>query len=151
MPIRQQLFALTICVLVFVCTIDMVRRRRLREEYSALWLGTSLAMFVLVIRYDWLEALTRFIGAGLPTTTLFIGSTIFLMLIAVQFSLKITTLTNQLKNLAQESALQREELERLKGALGEQTAETEPADAATGTTARPAAPATPASAAPHAH
>ena len=110
MPLKQQIFALVICLVVFVFTIEMVRRRRLREEYSALWLGTSLLMFVLVFKYDWLEALTRFIGAGLPTTTLFIGSIIFLMLICVQFSIKISRLTNQMKDLVQDNALLREEL-----------------------------------------
>lgn len=114
MPLRQQIFALIVCLMVFVFTIDMVRRRRLREEYSVLWLATSIVMFVLVIRYDWLEALTRFIGAGLPTTTLFIGSIIFLMLICVQFSIKISRLTNQVKDLAQDNALMRVELEEVK-------------------------------------
>ena len=117
MPLRQQIFALIICVVIFATAIDMVRRRMLREEYSVLWLATSIVMFALVIRYDWLEALTRFIGAGLPTTTLFIGSIIFLMLISVQFSIKISRLTNQIKNLVQDNALLRTELERLgKGA-----------------------------------
>ncbi len=114
MPIRQEIFALIVCLVVFIFTIDMVRRRRLREEYSVLWLATSIVMFVLVIRYDWLEALTRFIGAGLPTSTLFIGSIIFLMLISVQFSIKISRLTNQVKDLAQDNALLRGEVERMK-------------------------------------
>lgn len=117
MPLRQQVFALIVCVLVFLFTIDMVRRRRLREEYSALWLATSLLMFVLVLKYDWLEALTQFIGAGLPTTTLFIGSIIFLMLICVQFSIKISRLTDNVKNLAQENALLRSEIDELRNSL----------------------------------
>ena len=116
MPIRQQIFALIVCLLVFIFTIDMVRRRRLREEYSVLWLATSIVMFVLVIRYDWLEALTRFIGAGLPTSTLFMGSIIFLILISVQFSIKISRLTTQVKDLAQDNALLRGEVERMKRA-----------------------------------
>jgi len=107
MPISQKIFALFICLLVFVVTINLVRKRKLREEYSVLWLVTSILMFVLVIRYEWLVALTNFIGAGLPTTTLFICSIVFLMLIAVQFSIKISGLTAQIKNLAQENALLR--------------------------------------------
>lgn len=110
MPVSQKIFALIICCLVFVVTINLVRKRKLREEYSVLWLVTSLLMFVLVLRYEWLVALTGFIGAGLPTTTLFICSIIFLMLIAVQFSIKISGLTEQIKNLAQENALLRADL-----------------------------------------
>jgi hypothetical protein len=113
MPIQQQIFALIVSAAVFVFVIEMVRRRRLREEYSILWLATSLAMFVLVLRYEWLEALTALIGAGLVTTTLFIGSLIFLMLLSVQFCVKISRLTNQVKNLSQENALMKLEVENL--------------------------------------
>lgn len=113
MPAKQQLFALFVCVLIFVLTIDLVRTRRLREEYSVLWLATSGIMFVLVLRYDWLVVLTKLIGATLPTTTLFFGAIVFLMLIAVQFSIKLSKITEQLKNLTQENALLRAELGRV--------------------------------------
>lgn len=115
MPLQQKIFALMVCVTVFAFTIELVRRRRLREEYSVLWLATSVVMFVLVLKYNWLVALTGLIGAGLPTTTLFIGAIIFLMLIAVQFSIKVSKLTDQVKNLAQENALLRGEIESVKG------------------------------------
>lgn len=112
MPIRQQMFALCVSLLVFVFTIELVRRKRLREEYSVLWLATSTIIFVLVLKYDWLVAVTHFVGAALPTTTLFIGAIIFLMLIAVQFSIKLSKLSDQVKNLAQENALLRGEIEK---------------------------------------
>lgn len=110
MPLRQKIFALTVCIVVFVVIIELVRRRRLKEEYSALWIFASIVMFALVIKYDWLVALTALIGAGLPTSTLFIGALTFLMLVAVQFSVKISHLSEQVKNLAQDNALLRAEL-----------------------------------------
>jgi len=113
MPIQQQIFALLVSILIFVAVVDLVRKRRLREEYSVLWLATSVLMFVLVLRYEWLVALTTLIGAGLPTTTLFLGSIIFLMLLAVQFCIKISRLTDQVKNLSQENALMRQEIEKV--------------------------------------
>lgn len=113
MPLQQQIFALIVSALVFVIVIDMVRKRRLREEYSVLWLLTSVLMFVLVFRYEWLVSLTDLIGAGLPTTTLFLFSIIFLMLLSVQFCIKISQLTDQLKNLSQENALMKREIESL--------------------------------------
>jgi hypothetical protein len=82
----------------------------LKEEYSALWIFASIVMFALVIKYDWLVAVTAFIGAGLPTSTLFIGALTFLMLVAVQFSVKISDLSEKVKNLAQDNALLRTEL-----------------------------------------
>ncbi len=118
MPVMQKLFAMSISLVVFMVTIEMVRRRRLREEYSVLWLGTSLSMFVLVVRYDWLVWLTHSIGAVLPTTTLFIGSILFLILLAVQFSIKLSKIADQLKNLSQENALLRAELAGMKKMVG---------------------------------
>jgi len=115
MPIQQQVFALIVSVLVFVIVIDMVRKRRLREEYSVLWLLTSVLMFVLIFRYEWLLSLTDLIGAGLPTTTLFLFSIIFLMLLSVQFCIKISQLTEQVKILSQENTLMKRELESLSG------------------------------------
>ncbi len=111
MPLSQKLFAIvtSLCVLFFI--IEMVRRKKLREEYSVLWLGTSMVMLVLVIKYDWLVWLTGVIGAALPTTTLFLGSIIFLILLSVQFSIKLSKLTDQVKNLAQENALLRADIE----------------------------------------
>jgi len=119
MPLSQKLFALAVSAMVFIFAIEMVRKRRLREEYSVLWLATSLGMFVLILKYDWLVALTHFIGAVLPTTTLFLGSIIFLVLIAVQFSIKLSRLSDQVKSLAQENALLRTELNRLHGKDGQ--------------------------------
>ena len=113
MPIKQQIFALVVSLAVLVFTVDLVRKKRLREEYSVLWICTSLIMLVLVMKYDWLVALTTLIGAGLPTSTLFVGSIIFLILIAVQFSIKISQLSDQVKNLVQENALLRHEFARL--------------------------------------
>jgi hypothetical protein len=115
MPFKQQVFALLVSLLVFIFTIEMVRQKRLREEYSVLWLFTSCVMFVLVIKYDWLVAITNLIGAALPTSTLFTGSIVFLVLLGVQFSIKISRLSDQVKDLVQENAILRHQFEEILG------------------------------------
>jgi len=113
MPIQQKLFALFVSVLVFMIIVDMVRKRRLREEYSVLWLATSVIMFILILRYEWLVSLTFLIGATTTTTTLFLFTLIFLILLSVQFCIKISRLTDQVKNLSQENAIMKLEIETL--------------------------------------
>jgi predicted membrane protein len=110
---RQKIAMIIICAFIFMCILDLVRRRMLREEYSWIWLLTSLSLFVLVIKYNWLVAITRTIGAVLPTSTLFLGALIFLMILSVQFSVRISRLTDQVKNLVQENALLREKIEEI--------------------------------------
>lgn len=112
MTFKQQIFSLLVSISVFFFTIDLVRKKRLREEYSLLWLATSTTMIVLIFKYDWLVGLTHLIGAVLPTTTLFLGSTLFLIILSVQFSIKISKLTDQVKDLVQENALLRYEFEQ---------------------------------------
>ncbi len=110
---KQKIAMIIICIFIFILIIDLVRRRKLREEYSWLWLITSLALFILVIKYTWLEAVTKTIGAVVPTSTLFLGALIFLMTLSIQFSVRISKLTDQVKNLVQENALLRKKIEEL--------------------------------------
>jgi hypothetical protein len=105
MPLRQKIVAMTMAVLIFFVILELVRKRKLREEYSWLWLMTGVMLIILTVWYDLLVKVTHLIGAVLPTSTLFFFAIIFLMLICIQFSIKISTLTNQVKNLVQEIAL----------------------------------------------
>jgi len=103
-----------VCIAVFIFILEMVRRRKLREEYSWLWLLTGLVMILLVIWYDLLVFISHIIGAVLPTTTLFLFGMLFLMLISLHYSIKISTLTDQVKKLAQELAIFRGEMKERK-------------------------------------
>ena len=105
MTIHQKIFAIIISFTIFVVIISLVRNRKLREEFSWLWLLTGVVIFVLAVWYDLLVKLTALIGAVAPTTTLFIFSIIFLVLIALHFAIKISQLSDQLKNLAQKISL----------------------------------------------
>ncbi|MBW1765322.1 MAG: DUF2304 domain-containing protein [Deltaproteobacteria bacterium] len=107
MLFKQKIAMMIVCVFVFIFILELVRRRRLREEYSWLWLLTSVCMFILVLKYDWLVTVSKIVGATLPTTTLFIGALLFLMVLSVQFSVRISGLTNQVKNLVQENSILR--------------------------------------------
>jgi hypothetical protein len=105
MTTHQTVFAAITSVVVFLLLIELVRRRRLREEYAWLWLLTGAAMVVLVAWYRLLVFVTWVIGAVTPLTTLVIFSLLFLLAIVVHYSLIISRLTVQVKNLAQEIAI----------------------------------------------
>jgi len=105
----QQTFAITASVAILVGVLELVRRRRLREEYAWLWLLTGTVMLVLCGWYAALEWLTAAIGAVLPTTTLFLFALLFLLAISVHFSTVLSRLTDQMRRLTQELALLRAE------------------------------------------
>ena len=109
MPMRQKIVAVTIAVLIFFVIFELVRKRKLREEYSWLWLITGALLIILTIWYDLLVEITNLIGAVLPTSTLFLFAILFLMLVCIQFSIRISKLTNDVKNLSQELTLLKED------------------------------------------
>lgn len=109
---HQQIFAVLTAIIVFLLIVELVRRRRLREEYSWLWLLTGAAMIVLVTWYRLLLYITWVIGAVTPVTTLFLFSWLFLLVIVIHYSVILSKLTIQIKNIAQELALLRSEVER---------------------------------------
>jgi hypothetical protein len=105
MPLQQKIVAITISVSILLLILELVRKRRLREEYSVLWILTGIAIVVLSLWYGLLQKITSLIGAGLPTSTLFFFALIFLILVSLQFSVKISDLSNQVKEMAQKMAL----------------------------------------------
>ena len=102
---RQKTLALIISTSLLILILELVRRRKLREEYSWLWLLTGLAILVLSLRYDLLVAVTTLIGAVVPVSTLFFFGLILLMLISISYSVRISRLSLQVKNLAQKLTL----------------------------------------------
>jgi len=105
MTFHQRIFALAIGIGIFFVIIEMVRRRRLGEEYSFLWLIIGLGIIVLVLWQGLLERLTQLIGAMTQTTTIFIFGFVILILINLHFSVRITNLNRQVKELAQQIAM----------------------------------------------
>lgn len=99
------LTAVLMALVVMGLVVELVRRRRLREEYSVLWLVTGGVMVVVAVWYQPLVALTNLIGLTNPNVTLFFFGLIFLIGVNIYYSVKISALTNQVKTLAQRLAL----------------------------------------------
>jgi hypothetical protein len=105
MLFRQKIFAIIASLLIMLLVVELVRRRKLREEYSWLWLLTGGIIILLVVWHDLLLFITHLIGAIAPTTTLFIFGLLFLMLISLHYSMQISKLSHQVKKMAQQLAL----------------------------------------------
>jgi hypothetical protein len=111
MLLQQKIFAIIASLAIYVVIIYLVKKGKLREEYSWLWLLTGAVIILLVIWYDLLLFLTNLIGAVTPTTTIFIFGIVFLMFISLHFAIKISSLSDQVKNLAQKLSLHEAEKE----------------------------------------
>jgi hypothetical protein len=104
-PLRQKLVFLSLTVLLLLVIVELVRRRRLRVEYSWLWLASGVTIILLILRYDLLIRVTDAVGAVVPTSTLFFLCILYLALLSLNYSVRLTSLTREVKELAQELAL----------------------------------------------
>ncbi|MBI5847475.1 MAG: DUF2304 domain-containing protein [Nitrospirae bacterium] len=107
MTTQLKILAAVIGVTLFLYIIELVRRKRLREEYAWLWMLTGLMIVVLSVWYDLLVFLGRLLGGILPSALLFFFGLLALLLICLHLSIKLSTLTDQVKRLSQELALTR--------------------------------------------
>lgn len=105
MPLRQKIMAILLSAGLLIIIFELVRRRKLKEEYSWLWMLTGVAILILAIWYDLLVFITHLVGAALPASVLFFFGIFFLVLINLYFSVKVSTLATQIKKLAQEIAI----------------------------------------------
>ncbi len=112
---RIRAMALILSVVLLLVIIDLVRKRKLREEYSWLWIVTGVAIFIAAVWQSLVVWVTELIGAKIIVSTLFFGALMFLTVISIHFSTKVSQLSEQVKKLTQQTALLSEELERVKG------------------------------------
>jgi len=101
----------SLCLVIVV--LWLVRRRVLMEEYTPIWLGVAVALVVVSARTDLLLALTRAIGAWTTSSTIFFLGEVFLVVICLNYAVRLSKANLQIKNLAQELALLRTRLDRL--------------------------------------
>lgn len=106
---------------LLVLVLEMVRRRRLREDYSLLWLATAVVLVVLALARDLiLEPLANLMGIYYHPMALFVIGTGFMLLILLQFSMVITRLAQENKKAAQHIAMLNLRVSELESLLEEQ-------------------------------
>lgn len=105
MPLRQKISAILLSVGLVILIFELVRRKKLREEYSWLWMLTGVVIFVLATWHGLLLFISQLLGITLPASTIFLFGVFFLILINLYFSVKISTLSNQIKELVQRQTI----------------------------------------------
>ena len=101
MPPRIQIISILICIFLVAYVFELVRRKHLSEEYSMGWLITGASMLALSVSEGLLKWVSEIVGATLFTSTLFFFGLLFLMVICLHFSIRISALTNQVRKLTQ--------------------------------------------------
>ena len=96
--LKTRALAIAGSLALLMIVIDLVRRRKLKEEYSFLWVLASTSLLVLAAWYQLLEWITHVIGGVALSTTLFFFALLFVFFMLLHYSVRISALENTLAN-----------------------------------------------------
>jgi hypothetical protein len=116
---RTQIITAIGAVALALFVLDLVRRRRLAEEYSLLWVVSTVTIAVLGFSTRLLEIITEALGVVLESSTVFAVGLAFALMMLLYLSVKMSRLSRDNEALTRELALLRHEVERgTEGARG---------------------------------
>jgi len=104
MPIEQKIFFYTVAGLLFLFNLILIRKRRMRENFTLLWLFISFGLIVIVLGHGILVQIADFFGANATSLIMFCGMVALLLLI-LQLTIMNSSQATQIKDLAQKIAL----------------------------------------------
>ncbi len=109
-----RILAIFLSLLLVSVVLLLVKRRTLREEYTPIWLGVASMIALLAMVHPLLQALTRAIGAWTVSSALFFFGQLFLLAICLNYAVRLSRLSLQVKNLSQELAVLRAQHEEFR-------------------------------------
>ena len=109
------MFFLVMAVITIAFLFNLVRSRRLREKYVALWMVVGLATIVLVLFPGLLASLARLVGVAVPSNLLFFLAILLLLGVCLQLSLEISLAEEKSRTLAEHVAILNLQMRELTG------------------------------------
>ena len=110
---KVQIVSLAAGMVVLFGVLELVRRGKLKENYSVLWICTTVVMILFAVFRHLIDRLGLLVGIYYSPSAFFLLAFIFLTVIMVQFSTVISKLTDRNKRLTQELALLRLRIEEM--------------------------------------
>ena len=105
--------AFLLALVIVGLVVEMLRRKKLREKYAALWLIVGVATLVLAAFPRMLNIVAEFVGVQLPSNLLFAMSILMLLGVCLHLSWEISVVEDETRTLAEEVAILRVQLEAL--------------------------------------
>jgi hypothetical protein len=103
--------------------VELVRRRKLGEAYSLLWLLTGLILVILSLWRELLDVMAGLVGIFYPPAALFVIGFGFVLLILLQFSVVVSRLSDENRSLIQRLSILDWRIRQLERELGEEPEE----------------------------
>jgi hypothetical protein len=98
-----QIAAIVVSTALLLTVLDLVRRRKLSEEHSVIWIVCAVALLILSIWRESLHVVADWLGVFYPPAVLLLVFSVFTACLA--FSVVISRQGAQIERLAEEVAI----------------------------------------------
>jgi hypothetical protein len=113
-----QLVSIVISAALLVTIIELVRRGRLSEEYSFIWIVCAIALFALSVWRNLLDLAASALGVHYPPAVLLLVLTFFVVIVSLYFSVVVSRHRKDIEKLVEDVALLDEQVRRLAARAG---------------------------------
>ena len=110
-----RVIALLVSGAFLLAVLNLVRRGRLKEEYTPIWTAVAVGIMALSLWFESVRMVTRAVGAWAPSSTLFFFGELFLLVLCLNYAVRLSGLSLQVKLLAQEVSMLRAALGATQG------------------------------------
>lgn len=104
---RLTVVAIVVCLALVVALLHLLRTRRIREKYAAVWIVLTLAVVVIGVFPGLAFWLSDLVGVQTPANLLFALASLVLLAVCIQLSTEVSALEEETRTLAEEVALLR--------------------------------------------
>ena len=111
---KIQYFAIAGSIIFLIIVFLLVRNKKIKEEYSILWLFFGIIFFIISVWRDALILISGFIGIAYPPVAFLLILIMAIFLILIQFSVVISKLKENNKNLTQKIGLLEDDFKKKK-------------------------------------
>lgn len=118
---RVQVLAIAASIVLLLVVLELVRRRRLVEEYSLLWVLAALALIGVSLRRDLLDSTARWLNVHYPPAVLVLLLVFIVFVASLCFSVILSRQQQQIEKLIDETAILSAEIRELRKIRNQET------------------------------
>jgi hypothetical protein len=113
-----QIAAIVVSVLLLLLVLELVRRKKLTEEYSFVWIICALALLGLAFGRRLMDTVAVAIGIYYPPAALLLVLGLFVFIASLSFSVVVSRQRQQIERLIEDTALMDLQMRELHAANG---------------------------------
>ncbi|OGV97642.1 MAG: hypothetical protein A2Z59_08790 [Nitrospinae bacterium RIFCSPLOWO2_02_39_17] len=112
---KIELIGIAVSLFLFVYVFNLIRRQKIRDEYSLIWFAVALFFLIISISRPLIDTIAAFLGIEYGPAALFLIIITVVLWVLIRFSMLLSEHENKVRTLIQEHAILKERLETIEG------------------------------------